>query len=66
MLIYKAKNAYLDEYKYSDYVIGLDFPSEFSFKDETFGKNVIIFAADMTSSVHVDNKGKDMLIFGEG
>ena len=66
MLIYKAKNAYLDKYKYSDYVIGLDFPLEFSFKDGTFGKNVIIFAADMTSSVHVDNKGKDMLIFGEG
>ena len=30
------------------------------------GKNVIIFGADMRSSVHVDNKNKDILIFGEG
>ena len=28
-------------------------------------KNVIIFGADMSSSVHVDNKGKDILILGE-
>ena len=28
-------------------------------------KNVIIFGADMTSSVHVDNNGKDILILGE-
>ena len=30
------------------------------------GKNDIIFGADMSSSVHVDNKGKDILILGEG
>ena len=30
------------------------------------GKNVIIFGADMSSSVHIDNKNKDILIFGEG
>ena len=30
------------------------------------GKNVIIFGADMSSSVHIDNKGKDILILGEG
>ena len=29
-------------------------------------KNVIIFGADMSSSVHVDNKGKYILILGEG
>ena len=29
-------------------------------------KNVIIFGADMSSTVHIDNKGKDILIFGEG
>ena len=28
--------------------------------------NVIIFGADMSSSVHVDNKNKDILILGEG
>ena len=30
------------------------------------GKYVIIFGADISSSVHVDNKGKDILILGEG
>ena len=27
-------------------------------------KNVIIFGADMSSSGHIDNKGKDILILG--
>ena len=30
------------------------------------GKHVIIFAADMSSSVHIDNKNKAILILGEG
>ena len=30
------------------------------------GKNVIIFGADMSSSVYIDNKNKDILILGEG
>ena len=30
------------------------------------GKNVIIFGADMSSSLHIDNEGKDILIIGEG
>ena len=38
----------------------------FSIPTGGFGKNVIIFEADMSSSVHVDNKKKDILILGEG
>ena len=30
------------------------------------GRNVIIVGADMKSSVHVDNKNKNILILGEG
>ena len=30
------------------------------------GKNAIIFGTDMKSSVHIDNKNKDILILGEG
>ena len=30
------------------------------------GKSVIILGADMTSSVHIDNKNKDNLILVEG
>ena len=29
-------------------------------------RNVIIFGTDMSSSAHVDNKNKDILILGEG
>ena len=32
------------------------------FPDGEFGKNVIIFGADMISSFHVDNKKNDILI----
>ena len=33
---------------------------------EALGKNFIILGADMSSSVHIDNKNKDILILGEG
>ena len=36
------------------------------FTDGTVGKNAIIFEADMSSSVHIDNKNKGILILGEG
>ena len=29
-------------------------------------RNIIIFGADMSSSVHTDNKNKDIVILGEG
>ena len=61
-----TKNADLRKYKYSGYGIGFDSRSELSLPGGTMEENVIIFAADMSSSVHVDNKGKDILILGEG
>ena len=61
-----AKNANPDKYTYADYGIGFDFCLEFSTPDRTFGKNIIVFGADLSSSVHIDNKGKDILILGEG
>ena len=33
---------------------------------EAWGKNVIIFGADMSSFVHIGNKNKDILILHEG
>ena len=33
---------------------------------EAWENNVIIFGVDMSSSVHIDNKNKDILILGEG
>ena len=53
-----TKNADPDKYKYSSYGIELHFRSELSFTDGTIGKYVIIFEADMSSSVHIDNENK--------
>ena len=61
-----TKNSDLDKYKYSGYSTGFDSRSEFSFTDGGFGKNAIIFGADMNSSVHIDNKRKYILVLGEG
>ena len=38
----------------------------FLFTDGSYGKKLIIFGADRSSSAHVNNKGKDILIIGEG
>ena len=46
--------------------IWFDRKSSFSFPSGGFGQNVIIFGVDMSSSVHVDNKKKDILILGKG
>ena len=59
-------NADLDKSKYNGYDIGFDSRSEFLFTDGSYGKNDIIFRADMSLSVNVNNKGNDILIFGEG
>ena len=60
-----TKNVDIDVYKYSGYGFGFDRKGEFSFGNG-FGRNAIIFAVDMSSSVHIDNKNKDILILGEG
>ena len=55
-----TKNAYPDKNKYSSYDIGFDTNVSFSlFDGNGFGKNVIIFGTDMSSSGHIDNKKKD-------
>ena len=60
-----VKNADIDKYKYSEYGIGFDRRRMFSVGNG-FGKNVIIFGADISSSVHLDNKRKDILVLVEG
>ena len=61
-----TKNADIDKYRYSGYGIGFDRKRSFSFPGGGFDQNVIIFGADMSSSIHIDNKGKDILILGFG
>ena len=61
-----TKNANLDKYSYSGYGIGFDTRGYHYLPDGSVGKNVIIFEVCMSSSVQIDNKGKDMLFLGEG
>ena len=51
-----TKNADIDKYRYSGYGIGFDRKGSFSFPSGGYGKNVVIFGADMNSSQHIDNK----------
>ena len=60
-----TKNVDIDEYKYSGYGVGFDRKRTFSV-DNGFGRKGIIFGVDMSSSVNVDNKKKDIVILGEG
>ena len=53
-----TKNADIDKYGYSGYGIGFDRRGSFSFPGGGYGQNVIIFGADMSSSLHIDNKKK--------
>ena len=53
-----TQNADIDKYGYSGYEIGFDRKGSFSFPAGGYGQNVIIFGADMSSSLHIDNKKK--------
>ena len=61
-----TKNADIDKYGYSGYGIGFDRRGSFSFPSGGFGQNVLIFGVDMSSSAHIDNKKKDILVLGIG
>ena len=53
-----TKNADIDKNKYSVYGIGFGRTGVYLLPDGSFGRNVVIFGVDMSSSAHVDNKGK--------
>ena len=59
-----TKNADVDKYKHSGYGLAFDKRGSFSFPGGGYGLNAIIFGADMNSSPHIDNYGKDILILG--
>ena len=47
-----------DKYSYWVYSAEIDSRSRFSFPGFDWGKNVVIFGVDNSSSVHIDNKKK--------
>ena len=62
-----TKNADIDKNGYSGYGIGFDRKTAFSFPGGVgFGQNVIILGVDMSSSAHIDNKKKDILVLRKG
>ena len=61
-----TKNADIDKYKYSDYGIWFHRGEIYLLPSGRSGRNVIIFGLDISSSAHVHNKGKDILILGKG
>ena len=61
-----TKNANIEKYGYSSYGIGFDRRGSFSFPGSGFDQSIIIFGIDMSSSSHIDNKGKNILILGVG
>ena len=52
-----TKNPDLGKYKFKGYGIGFDPRSEFLITDGSYGQIFIIFGTDMSSYVHVDDKG---------
>ena len=61
-----TKNVDIEKYKYSGYGIGSDRTSSFSFTGGGFGQNVLIYGVDMSNTIHIGNKGKDILVLVRG
>ena len=60
-----TKNTDPNKNNYSDYGIGFDSRSQFSWADGSKGKNVIIFEADNSSYVHIDGRNKNIIVLVE-
>ena len=52
---YVNHKSYPDKHSHFEYGISLDVHGTFSLSNLGFGKNVIIFGADLSSAMHVDN-----------
>ena len=61
-----TKSVNPDKYGYSGYGNGFDAHSHFSIPNNSWGRNVTTFGGDNSFSVHVDNKKKNISVFGEG
>ena len=55
----------IDNYTYVEFGIGFDRKGFFPHPSGGTGRNVIIFEVDMSSSAHVYNKKKDILMLGK-
>ena len=53
-----------DKFIYSGYGIGFNHTGTFTHPEGNLARNVIIFGAEMLSSVHASNKTKDIFVLG--
>ena len=60
-----TKNTDIDKYKYSGYGIGFDSRGSFAHPSGGYGRNVIIFGADLNSFTHANNKTRRILVLGK-
>ena len=60
-----TKNSNIDKYKYAGYGIGFDSKGTYLFSDGSFGQNVIIFGADMSSSLNANNEINNILVLAK-
>ena len=60
-----TENADIDKYRYSGYGIRFDRHGSFSSPGLGWGRNIIIFGVNMSSSTKIDNRKKDILILGK-
>ena len=60
-----TKNTDIDKYKYFGYGIRFDSRGSFSNPSGEYGRNAIIFGADLSSSSHANNKTRSTLVLGK-
>ena len=60
-----TKNPDIDKYKYSGHGIGFDSKGSFLHLSAGYGRNVIIFGADMSGSAYSNNKTRSILVLGK-
>ena len=60
-----TKNADIDRYKYCGYGTGFDRKEEFSFGSRGFARNSMIFAVDLSSSSHANNRKNSIFVLGK-
>ena len=63
--ITNTTNSDINKWQYSGYGIGFNSKGQFTHLDGGDGKNVIIIGADLSNSLHANNKTKHFLVLGQ-
>ena len=61
-----TKNADIGKYKYSGYGIAFGSRGSFTHPSGGYGRNIIIFGADLLNSTHANNRARSIVVLGKG